>query len=200
MRTKKSLIIITLIIAHFIFAAPARCEEATAAMRGSIDAVLDILKDPNQQGPEKRKERRDGIMKVVRQRFDFVEMSRLVLGKYWRERTDAEKKEFTDLFPRLLESVYVGKLEKYNGETIAYGTELRFDDRALVRTKIITKQGTRVPVDYRVMKEEKGWMVYDIVIEGVSLVNNYRSQFNDILSQKPYSELEKMLREKVKGL
>jgi len=172
----------------------------TAEMRNSIDAVLDILKNPDLQSEAKTKERRDEIMKVVRNRFDFEEMSRLALGRYWRERTGAEKKEFVDLFPRILEAAYVNKLEKYNGETVEYLTEIRFDSKALVRTVIKTRSGTQVPVDYRVMLEARGWMVYDVIIEGVSLINNYRSQFNDMLSKEPYPEFEKELREKVRGL
>lgn len=196
----KSLIIFSVVMANLIFAPLARSQDATTELRGSIDAVLGVLNNPSLQGPQKTKERRDAIMKIVEDRFDFMEMSRLALARYWKQRTDAEKKEFVDLFPKILEAAYVNKIEKYNGEKIAYAPELKFDSKAVVRTKIITRSGTQVPVNYRVMKEAKGWMVYDVVIEGVSLVNNYRNQFNDILSRKPYPELVKMLQEKVKGL
>ncbi len=172
----------------------------TAELRNSIDAVLDILKNPDLTDPARTKERREEIMKVVRSRFDFAEMSRLALGRYWKERSEAEKKEFVELFPRILEAAYAAKLEKYNGETVEYLTEVRFDKKALVRTVIKTRSGTQVPVDYRVMMEAHGWMVYDVIIEGVSLVNNYRNQFNDMLSKEPYPKFEKELREKVEGL
>ncbi len=188
------------VMAYLAFAPPARSQDATAEMKGSINAVIDILNNPAFQGPGKGKERRDAIMRIVRERFDFREMSKLALGRYWTARTEAEKKEFSELFPKVLEGAYVDKVEKYNGETVAYEPEISFGDKALIRTRIITKQGNRVPVDYRVMKEAKGWMVYDVVIEGVSLINNYRSQFNDILSREPYPEFIKMLSEKVKGL
>jgi phospholipid transport system substrate-binding protein len=190
-----------ILMAAIFLAGPALAQgPATDEMKDSIDAVLEILKDPGLRGPAKAKGRRDEIMKIVEKRFDFAEMSRLALGKYWKERTEAEKKEFEGLFPRIIEAAYVNKLEKYNGETIAYGKEITFDSKAVVRTNIITKSGTQIPIDYRVMKEAQGWRVYDVVIEGVSLVNNYRNQFNDMLSKEPYSKLEKELREKVKGL
>jgi phospholipid transport system substrate-binding protein len=193
-----------ILLAAFFLAGPALSQgpanTPTAEMRNSIGAVLDILKNPDLQVDARTNERRGEIMKVVRDRFDFAEMSRLALGRYWKERTEAEKKEFVELFPRILESAYVNKIEKYNGETVEYVSEIRFDGKALVRTMIKTMSGTQVSVDYRVMKEARGWMVYDVIIEGVSLINNYRNQFNDMLSKEPYPEFEKELREKVMGL
>ncbi len=202
--TRRPMMMILTVAALFLFAHPASSRgpavTPTAELKGSIDAVLDILKDPAFKGPARAKERRDAIMNIVDRRFDFTEMSRLALGRFWRERTEAEKKEFVALFPKILEAAYVMKIENYNGETVEYPSELMFGDKALVRTKIKTRSGRQVSVDYRVMLEERGWMVYDVVIEGVSLISNYRSQFNDLLTREPYPQFEKELREKVEGL
>jgi len=181
-----------------LFPAASRCfaGEPTDQVRQSVDAVLEVLKDKELKKPEKEKIRRDKIREIVDRIFDFAEMSRRSLSVHWKKRTAEEQKEFVSLFSDLLEDTYRKKIEKYSDEKIIYTGESVAGGNAVVKTKVITKKETDVPLDYRLMKEESKWKVYDVVIEGVSLVNNYRSQFNEILGSNPYGELVKRLKNK----
>jgi len=181
-----------------LFPAASRCfaGEPTDQVRQAVDAVLEVLKDKELKKPEKEKIRRDKIREIVDRIFDFTEMSRRSLSVHWKKRTAEEQKEFVSLFSDLLEDTYRKKIEKYSDEKIIYTGESVAGGNAVVKTKVITKKETDVPLDYRLMKEEGKWKVYDVVIEGVSLVNNYRSQFNEILGSNPYGELVKRLKNK----
>src|SRR5439155_3213847 len=117
-------------------------------------------------------------------------------GRYWQPRTPAEREEFVRLFADLLERAYVSKLELYSGEKIEYPGEVPDGDVTTVRTRIITKQGTPIPVDYRMFQQSGQWRAYDALIEGVSLVANYRSQFNSVIQRTSYEDLVKTLRAK----
>lgn len=181
-----------------LFPAAPRCfaGEPTDQLKQTVDAVLEVLKDKELKKPEKEKIRRDKIREIVDRIFDFTEMSRRSLSVHWKKRTAEEQKEFVSLFSDLLEDTYRKKIEKYSDEKIIYTGESVTGGNAVVKTKVITKKETDVPLDYKLMKEESKWRVYDVVIEGVSLVNNYRSQFNEILGSNPYGELVKRLKNK----
>jgi phospholipid transport system substrate-binding protein len=129
------------------------------------------------------------VRKIANETFDFEEMSKRALAKHWQPRTPAERDEFVKLFADLLERAYVSKIENYGGEKIAYNGDTIDGEAAMVKTKIITKQGTDIPVDYRMLKRGDRWLVYDVVIEGVSLINNYRTQFNKIIQTSSYQAL-----------
>jgi len=174
--------------------------EPTDQMKQTIDSVLDILKNKELKRPEKAKERRAAIRKIIDSRFDFEEMSKRSLALYWRKRTPEEKSEFTALYSDLLERTYVTKIEKYENEKILYGRETLDDGYAVVKTNIITKDNIEIPIDYRLLKKDAKWEVYDVVIEGVSLVNNYRTQFANILGSSSYGELVKKMKNKVQEL
>ncbi|MBF0344597.1 MAG: ABC transporter substrate-binding protein [Nitrospirae bacterium] len=164
---------------------------------GVVDKVLAIIKDPTLKGPEKQQQRRSMIRTAVEDRFDFHEMSQRSLAVHWQRRSDAEKKEFAELFKDLLENAYINKIEKYTDEKIDVVEEKTEGGFSTVKTEIITKKG-KIPIDYRLKElgDGKEWKVYDVVIEGVSLVNNYRTQFQSIINTKGYDALTKMLREK----
>jgi phospholipid transport system substrate-binding protein len=125
-------------------------------------------------------------------------MSRRALGVHWKDRTPKERQEFVKLFQELLENSYAGKIEDYNGEKIVYGKEALDPPYAEVRTKIVPSQGDGYSVNYRLLKSGDRWRVYDVVIEGVSLVNNYRSQFADLLDRYSFAEMMKKLQETVR--
>ncbi len=129
--------------------------------------------------------------------FDVAEMSKRTLGRHWSARTDAEREEVARLFGELLERSYLGKLETYSGEHVAYAGEAVDGDHAVVRTRVSTRNGTEVPIDYRMLRRGERWMVYDVVIEGVSLVANYRSQFDRIIRSASYAEFVKRLRARI---
>ncbi|HET7343507.1 MAG TPA: ABC transporter substrate-binding protein [Methylomirabilota bacterium] len=169
---------------------------ATDQVHGSIDNVLKILADPELKKASRAPERRRAIRTVANEIFDFDEISRRSLAVHWRARTPDERREFVDLFGDLLENSYVSKIEMYSGEKILYTGETADGDLAVVKTRIVTKQGTEVPVDYRMFKQGPRWRAYDVNIEGVSLVANYRAQFNTIISRSGYPDLVSKLRAK----
>lgn len=185
-----------LLLCLSLLAAPCFAGDPTDQVKQRVDAVLDVLKDKDLRKPEKEKIRREKIRAIVDTIFDFHEMSRRSLGIHWKRRTPDEHKEFVSLFSDLLEDTYIKKIEKYRDEKILYIGESVRGGKALVKTKVITKKETEIPIDYRLMSENNRWEVYDVVIEGVSLVNNYRSQFSEILGSNPYSELINRLKKK----
>ena len=162
---------------------------ATDQLRASVDQVLKILADPELKKEARTLERRRAIRAVANQIFDFNEISRRSLALHWQARTPAEREEFTRLFGDLLEQSYISKIENYSGEKIQYVGETVDGDRVVVKTLIVTKQGTAIPVDYRMFLQGERWRAYDVTLEGVSLVANYRAQFNAIIQRSGYPDL-----------
>ena len=161
----------------------------TEELRGHVDQVIKILQRPDLQGEGKTIERQTAVRKVANDIFDFQETAKRSLGRHWQERTPAEREEFTRLFADLLEHAYIAKITRYNGENVNYVGESVDGDQATVRTKILTKQGSQVPVDYRLLRQGAPWRVYDVIIEGVSLTANYRTQFNKIIQTSSFNDL-----------
>lgn len=170
--------------------------EPTDMVKRTVDAVLEILKNKELKKPENTAKRRAEIRRTVSQRFDFAEMAKRSLARDWRKRTPEEQKEFVALFTDLLENTYINKIEKYQNEKISYTGERVEGAYAVVKTNVETSKGIETPIEYRLMREGNQWMAYDVVIEGVSLVNNYRNQFNSIIHSSSYEELVKRLRKK----
>ncbi|GAB5046133.1 MlaC/ttg2D family ABC transporter substrate-binding protein [Thermodesulfovibrio sp. TK110] len=166
-------------------------------IKKTVDKVISILKDSKYKGEKKTQQRRAELKAEISKVFDFEEMSKRSLGVYWKDRTPQEKKEFVELYKDLLERYYAGKIESYTDEQIVY-TDERIENGkyAEVKTKIITKDKKEIPIDYKLYFNGKEWKVYDVVIEGVSLVSNYRSQFNKIIRTHSYQELVKRMKTK----
>lgn len=163
----------------------------------TIDSGLTVLKEPSLKGPEKAQERRQRLWEEISFIFNFEEMSKRALGQHWKKRTPQEKKEFVELFTNILKDAYIGKTDTYSGEKIVFLKEKQDDNKyTTVQTKIITTTGTEVLVDYRMLNNDGKWTIYDVIIEGVSLVNNYRSQFNNILLKSSYEELIQKIKAK----
>jgi len=137
------------------------------------------------------------MRKAVDERFDWAALSRSALGKHWRDLSDAQREEFTGLFSDLVEKTYMSKVESYSGEKIQYKGEKVEGAYGVVDVVIVTLEGTDIPVSYRVLKKDAEWLVYDVVIEGVSLVNNYRSQIGAILNSSSYGNLIERLKAKI---
>jgi phospholipid transport system substrate-binding protein len=178
---------------------PAVAGEPTDQLKQAIDKVLAIVTNPALKGPEHRAERRKLIREAAKDRFDWAAMARSAMSIYWRERTPAQKKEFILLFSDVIESAYIGKIEGYSGEKIRYLGDSTGERYGIVKTLIIGGMGNEIPVTYWVKKENSNWLIYDISIEGVSLVYNYRSQIADILSRSSYDKLIKILKERVEA-
>ncbi len=173
--------------------------EITESVKTTVDKVIEVLKDDSLKRDEKAPERRERLRKIIRSRFDFEEMARRTLARNWKKRTKEERKEFVSLFSRFLEASYLDKIETYSNEEVAYDGESVSKDRGVVKTKIITNDGTEIPINYRLLKKNGKWMIYDVVVEGVSLVSNYRTQFNRIIKGSSFDALLKQLRKKVDG-
>jgi phospholipid transport system substrate-binding protein len=170
--------------------------EPTEKVKQTTDKILKIVMDPALKNPSRDQERKKLIRSAVDERFDWDEMARRSLARYWDQRTDQEKKEFVRLFGELLERTYMNKVEGYSGEKVQYEGETLESEYAVVKVKIVTRKNVDIPVEYRLHKKGNDWFVYDISIEGVSLVNNYRTQFNSIISQSSYENLVRKLKEK----
>ena len=168
----------------------------TERMKQSSDKVIAIVGDPGLKGPEGSERKKTLIREVVDDLIDWDEMSRRSLGIHWQKRTEEEKKEFVRLFSRLIEKTYRDKVEDYAGEKVNYVGEKIDGDYAEVESRILTSKNTEIPVNYKMIKKQGKWWVYDIVIEGVSFVNNYRTQFNSILASSSYQALVKQLKTK----
>ena len=182
-------------------AAPeAAAPDPTAQIKASTDRVLQILQNPALKGAAKASQRRAAIRQATEEIFDFNEMARRALGQHWRSLTDQQRKEFARLFSDLVEQSYMSKIELYSGEPIRYPGAKVEGDLAAVSTQIITKNGTEVPIDYRMLKRGDRWYVYDVNIEGVSLVNNYRPQFDTIMRTSSFDGLVKKMKDRIEEL
>lgn len=191
----KSLIVVAAMVVTGVAVQSVSAGEATEAMRGTIDEVLRILADKALKQPAKANERRQLLEKVVGERFDYEEMSRRSLGASWANQSDKEKQEFVSLFQTLLVNTYADKIESYTGDGVQFLNERNEKEYAEVRTKVLTGK-TEIPLDYRLLNKGSGWRVYDVVVDGVSLVNNYRGQFSKILRNGSYADLVDQLRKK----
>ena len=176
--------------------APAAAGVPTDQLKGAVERVLKTLDDPALKGEARLPERRLAVRKIANEIFDFGEIAKRSMARHWQPLSEAQRTEFVGLFAELLERSYISKIETYGGEKIQYTAERADGDFATVSTRIITKNGTEVPVDYRMVKRGDRWLVYDVSIEGVSLVSNYRTQFNKIIQTTSYNELVSKLRNK----
>src|SRR5574339_245803 len=189
------LVVAAAVLLTGVMPGPAQAGEATDAMRATIDEVLRILAEKELKQPGKANERRQLLEKVVGERFDYQEMSRRSLGAPWNNLTEKDKQEFVSLFQTLLVNTYADKIESYTGDGVLYINERLEKEYAEVRTKVLTGK-TEIPLDYRLLNKGSAWRVYDVVVDGVSLVNNYRGQFSRILRNGSYADLVDQLRKK----
>jgi phospholipid transport system substrate-binding protein len=166
----------------------------TDQLKTQIDRVIKVLETVENKKDTKVQERRAAVRKIANEIFDFGETAQRSLARHWTSRTPAEREEFVRLFADLLERSYISRIELYGGEKITYVGETIDGDQAVVRTKLVTKQGTEIPVEYRMHLRDGKWLVYDVVIEGVSLIANYRAQFNKIITTSSYEELVKKMK------
>ena len=178
------------------FAQSAWAATATEQLKSAIDRVLATVDNPALKGDGKVPERRLAVRKIANEIFDFREVAFRSLGRYWQPLSEAQRTEFVGLFGDLLERCYTSKIELYGGEKILYSGERVDGHLATVNTKIITKNGAEVPADYRLFIRGDRWMIYDISIEGISLVSNYRTQFNRIIQTGGYNSLVEKMRSK----
>ncbi len=189
--TLLTIIMLALAVPGAMAAAP------TEVARQVIDKALDILNDPANAGPAKKNYRLQMVKQIVDRHFDYGEMAKRSLGPAWNKLNNAQRDEFVRLFAELLEASYADKIDRYAKRVrVDYAGESLDGEYAEVRT-VVVRPNDRIPLNYRLRNESGNWMVYDVVIEGVSLVSNYRSQFSRIINESSYAELLNRLRNRV---
>lgn len=167
------------------------------SVKGNINKVLDVLRDPALKGESGKKTKRQKIRSISDKMFDYSELSRRTLGIDWKKLNTAQQNEFTDLYKCLLEDAYADKIINYTDEKVDFSRENQLSEKTFeVQTTILTKKAD-IPISYRVIQKDGEWKVYDVVIEGVSLINNYRNQFREILMNKSPEVLIDTLKKKV---
>jgi phospholipid transport system substrate-binding protein len=191
---QRTLITSLAVIVALVLPSTARAGAPTDTLRQTVDQVVAILADPALA--DKPDPRRAQVRKAAENIFDYSDTARRSLGPHWNARTPQQQQEFVKLFAELLDRSYMSKIELYHGERVKYVGENITGDEAVVKTLITTKQGSDVPVDYRMHVQNGRWLVYDVIIEGVSLVSNYRTQFNKIIQTESYDALVQRLRAK----
>src|ERR1041385_3070584 len=165
-------------------------------IQSSVEKVLTILKDPNLKSESKRQERIAQLRQVIFPKFDFTEMARRSLGADWQKRPQEQQKEFVKLFTELIEGSYVNNLDSYNGEKVAFTGDKQDGEYAQVDTKITSNKGDDSTVSYKLRQSDGTWKIYDVVIENVSIVNNYRSQFSRVIARSSFDDLLRQMKEK----
>jgi len=177
--------------------APALAGPPLDTLRAGIDRAVKVLEDPALRGDAHTADRRRLLREIANGMFDFEEMSRRALAVHWRDRTPEERQKFVGLFADLLENTYFNQIDTYTGGgTVRYGAESANGDQATVRTTIVTGKGAEIGAEYRMLQKDGRWLVYDVTIENVSLVNNYRAQFNQIIRTSSYQNLVQRLEKK----
>ena len=169
-------------------------------LKEPVDQIIQILNDPQYKDPSKRDVQHDNIWKIVRTIFDFKAISRLTVGRYWKKFVPSEKEAFTDVFSQFLGNTYISKIQgEYQNEEIVFlGQKMISESKALVKTKII-RAGVETPINYRMYRRKDNWKIYDVKIEGVSLVKNYRNQFRKILLKELPTQLIERVQEKLEN-
>ena len=163
----------------------------------SINCLLDVLRDETLKGEEKQNLRRERIAEVVFLQFNMRRMAKLALGRDWKGLSEAESSRFTGLFRDLLKKSYVATIDGYADEKISYRKEIIKGSKAEVKTMVISRTRGEIPLNYKLQVEEGKWLIYDVIIENVSLVRNYRSQFGPIMKKKGFVGLIAQMEKKV---
>ncbi len=166
-------------------------------VKTNVNSVLDVMRDPKLKGESGKKVKEQKIMAAAEKLFDFVELSKRTLGLNWNKFTPEQRKEFVELYKTILKDAYVDKITAYTDEKINFTKEVSLSETTVEVQSTIISKTAEVPVYYRVIKRENEWKVFDVVIEGVSLINNYRTQFREILGNNPPETLLDTLRKKV---
>ena len=187
---KKLLVILLIAIFALSGGAYAWAGLPTDQLRAYTDQVLKVLENPALTLPE----RRAAVRTLAAEAFEVSETAKRALGPHWQQRTPAEREEFVKLFANLLEQTYISRIDEYGGERLTYVGEQIDGDRATVRARIVTKKGGEVSVESRLLRKEDRWLIYDVLIENISLISNYRSQFDRIIRTASYEDLVKRLK------
>lgn len=195
---KRRIVVLNIII-FFLFSLPVHAGPPLDAVQTNVNKVLEVLRDPKLKAASAKEIQKEKLRLIYERMFDDVELSKRTLAKNWNNLNVAQRQEFVQLFRQVLEKAYIDRILAYTDEKIVFGRETMVSEtQAEIQTKIVTPS-KEIPISYRVLLKEGAWKVYDVVIESVSLVMNYRTQFNDILEKNKPEQLLEILRKKVKG-
>lgn len=182
MKQKLCVLVLILILVHVPVSAHAGVPSET--VKGHVDKVLDVLRDQSLKGGSREKAKKDKLRALSGKMFDYPELSRRTLGQNWNKFTTEQQQEFIELYKSILEGAYIDKLVAYTDEKIIFTKENPLSEKTVeVQTTVVTKKAD-IPIYYRVIQKSGEWRIYDVIVEGVSLVSNYRSQFAQILGNK----------------
>lgn len=168
-------------------------------LRSRVDRAVQVLADPSLKGEAGVAQRRARVKKIADEIFDYAGMSKRALGVHWQQLNPGERERFTRLFSDLLDRAYFEKIDSYSGEKVRYLDARVNGDQATVPTRVVTERGSEIPVEYRMAQEQGRWLVYDVIIEGVSLVSNYRAQFDRIIRTGSVNELIRRMETQAAG-
>jgi phospholipid transport system substrate-binding protein len=192
----KKVILGLCVLTLFISPLQAKAGLPLGTVEGHVKNVLDVLRDPVLQGEANKEAKEKKIESIANQMFDYIALSKLTLGRSWKEFNKEQQKEFVSLYRSILKKAYMDKILTYTDEKVLFDKEMMLsENKAEVQTRIITKSA-EIPINYRVYLNDGQWRVYDVIIEGISLIQNYRTQFREILANNPPEEVLKILREK----
>lgn len=184
------------LLSYLLLPSPSRAAGPMEEVRATVDKVLIIVRNPKLKSEVQKANLRAQLAEVIYPRFDFTEMAKRALGPHWGRRTSDEQREFVKIFSELLRNSYVDRIESYSSQTILYTREVKDTHYAEVDTKIVTDKREGLSINYKLHSVNNEWKVYDLVIENISVVNNYRSQFNRVIARSSFEELVRVMKEK----
>lgn len=189
--------IVSAVLAILLSVVAAHAGGPTEQLQSGMNRIFRALSDPGLKGPERAVERRAAVFSIAETLLDFSEMAKIALGRQWDQLSAQDREEFVQVFTTLIQRRYFSKLDLYDGEKVVYAAETIDGDRATIRSQVVTKNGSRIPVDFRMMLEAGDrWYLYDVVIDGMSLVGSYRVQFQKVIRTSSYDDLVRKLKAK----
>jgi phospholipid transport system substrate-binding protein len=192
-------IVVFCILIIFVLSIPVYAGVPMTTVEASVNRVLDVLRDSKLKSPAAKEAKKEKLRVIYKDMFDEIEFSKRTLTRNWNKFSPAERVEFVKLFEQVLEKSYIDKILDYSNEKVNFYKEsMLSDNQAEIQTKIVTAS-KEIPIYYRMILKDGKWKVYDVVVENVSLVQNYRTQFNDILTKNTPEQLLEILRKKVKA-
>ncbi len=192
----RNTLIVFYLIVLMIPVVPATADSPLSTIRSHVNEVLDVLRSASPQTDAAEAAKKEKLRSIANRMFDFDTLSKWSMGKNWRKLNSEQKKEFVDLYKKILEKVYMDKLLTYTDEEVLFKKDIMLTDNKAEVYTVIKTSSKEIPINYRVLQKSGKWQVYDVIIEGVSLIKNYRSQFDSILINKSPEELLQMLRDK----
>lgn len=193
---RRLVVVAAALLTGWLAGAPAAHAGAvTDQFKGDLERVLRVIEETSKNGADATR-RREAIRSASEPVFDWREMASRAMGLHWQPRSEAERAEFVELFRDLIQRSYITHVERYSGEPVRFTGEKMDGDLGVVNTRVITPQGQEVPIDYRLVNRDGRWRVYEVLVQGVSLISNFRTQFDKVIRTSGYGELVKRLREK----